>query len=148
MAENILDLSPEQVIRWLQREIEAEPSRVIWRATVEYTSEDAAEVAASDPEDDAGVHAVSKTGIVEINPVDANEGWTLRVQITDDIGEHLPEGRSAPLQPESLDLDSYHEEFLRSGSVVGDVTVIAASERAEAFANRIISDIVNDRHAA
>ena len=74
-----LELTPEQVIGWLRDEVATERVRVNWRASLEYLAGEDVEVQTADPEDDAGIHAVSKVGVRELSPRDASEGWAVRV---------------------------------------------------------------------
>ncbi|NNJ73772.1 MAG: hypothetical protein HKP56_01295 [Anderseniella sp.] len=141
-----LELTPEQVIGWLRDEIATGSARVNWRASLQYLAGDDVEVQTADPEDDAGIHAVSKVGVMEISPRDGSEGWALRVHISDSIGDHLPEDKSVSDEPEEIDLEDYYKQLIVPESAIGHVSLNLASERAEPLSGRLIADIVSNRH--
>ncbi len=141
-----LELTPEQVIGWLRDEIATGSARVNWRASLEYLAGDDVEVQTADPEDDAGIHAVSKVGVMEISPCDASEGWALRIHMSDSIGDHVPEDKSVSDEPEEIDLEDYYKQLIVPESTIGHVSLSLASERAEPLSGRLIADIVSNRH--
>jgi hypothetical protein len=148
MLEYESELNPEHLVSWVMQECDREPSRVTWQASVEYSAGDDAEVSAKDPEDDAGIHLISRIGTLEISPTESSEGWSLRVQMTDNSSERLRDDMSVPDAPEAIDLATYYREFVVPDAVTGVVTILAETEEAMDLAQRFIAEIVNDRHGA
>ena len=141
-----LDLTPDQVSGWLKDEIATGSARVNWRASIEYLAGDDVEVQTADPEDHAGIHAVSKVGVIEISPRDTSEGWVLRVHMSDSIGDHVPEDVSIWDEPQEIDLEDYYKQLIVPESAIGNVSMSLASERSEPLSDRLIADIVSNRH--
>lgn len=125
-----LDISAEQVVQWLIEETNANRSAFCVNASRSYTP---AAVPApgelglgEDEREDIG--DVAAIGMLEIGPPQRSEGWVMRICIQDALGPRLPADRSAPEQPEQIDLATFHEEFIRASRGTAFVSLDAETE--------------------
>lgn len=143
-----VDIDPEQVVRWLKAECDADPLR--FRTAASRSREQRklpTGVKTHLGEDDREeVHEVATVATLDVAPAHAGEGWQLSVVVEDEIGPHtLTAGATGEEEP--IDLDAFYGIFIRRGR--GDATVSAEVENAEARArlNRLLHLIETNRHA-
>lgn len=145
MAEYALDLDAGQIVHWLKGEAAARRRRKLdLRATREYS----AEPVPGDPEngDEPEVATLTTTGILEVQPVDVEHPWMLRIRVDDVVGSHLPEDESVPEDAEEIGLDDFYEDFIVPDTGTIYVSLVAETPEGKHAFDRILPEIVTDRH--
>ena len=146
MPEFDLDVAPAQIILWLMDELRVGHERVVWRATVTYEESREPSLEKVDPDDDAGIRAVSAIGILNIEPAGDDDGWSLTGYVRDYLGPHIPEDSSESDDPEEIEINDFFSRFIEPGSAIGHVSLKAESLAAKAHFDRLAADITTDRH--
>jgi hypothetical protein len=142
-----VDIEPEQIVAWLSDEERLHASDLLVSATRSYR---AGELSGGksrwlSEEDREELSEVLEIGLLEATPRDRPHRWALRIRVEDDIGPRLPD-EPLPESEEDIDLQTFSEEFIRSGRGLADITVEVADESAEASFDRLFNIILHDRH--
>lgn len=146
MTEYELDVAADQVVHWLKDELAAGDRRMQIRATREYASELVANLQEFGVSQDAQVASLTTIGVLEAKPVGAQSGWLLQVRVEDVVGPHTPEDESVPDGPEEIDLDDFEAEFITPDQGTFYVTVTAETPGAKRRFDRVLGDLIRDRH--
>jgi hypothetical protein len=145
--EQEIDLTPRHLIEWLRADLaRGRTGRLAVRATREFLSEPAP-LAGSGIDAEDEFEALTTVGLLEVAPRDGGAHWTLRLRIEDSIGCHLPDDGSVPDDPEELALDDFEDAFRAAGLEEGTVTLEAASVEDRRRFERLLAEMLADRHA-
>lgn len=143
-----LDLNPGHIVDWLRDDRRSGHWKHLQiSATREYGAE-----AVADPEDagigeDQDMSVLTTTGTLEISPAATHDRWVLRVQVTDDLGAHLPEDESVPEDAEEIDLEALQRDFIAADTGTVSVSVSCETRAAKDDFDRLLSEILTDRHS-
>ena len=143
-----IDITPEQVIRWLMVEGRLHAFDLLISATRSFERGELTGGASRrlDEEEREEVSEISEVGLLEVIPRQKPHIWTLRVHIEDDIGPRMPEDEPVPETEEELDLPTFYEEFIKAERGFAEVSVEVDSPAAKASFNRVLEAILTDRH--
>lgn len=143
-----LDVDPEQLIRWVMAEREANPSRFRLAANRAIETRDIPlrkELRLGD-EAREDVSDVATLATLEFAPAQ-NEGWSVTVVIEDNIGPQPVEDASEETAEEDdLDLETFFEEFIRPGRGTATIVANAQTPAAKERLSFLIADVIRDRH--
>lgn len=147
MTEYGLDVDAGQIVHWLKDDQAAGRRRKLglW-ATREYAAEPVTDLDEAGIGDEQDVAALTTTGTLEVRPCGVQHVWVLRVRIDDVVGSHLPEDESVPEDAEEIDLDTFYEDFIVSDSGTVYVSVVAETPQAKHAFDRLLSEMITDRH--
>lgn len=142
-----LDLDPGQVVRWLKAELRpgVSPFRVTARRRRETESvPENAQFHLGDAERE-DLSEIATFATLDIEPLHAGEGWRLSVIVEDETGPRLSDETDVE-EEEEIDLDTFYEDFIRTGR--GEATVIAevANSEAQKRLQPLLRAIEQDRH--
>jgi len=147
MEAYFLDLDPGQVVRWLKAEHRpgVSPFHVTARRSreVENVPEDARFHLGDVEREDLSEIATFAT--LDIEPLHADEGWRLSVIVEDEVGPRLSDEADVE-EEEEIDLDTFYEDFIRTGR--GEASVIAevANSEAQKRLQPLLRAIEQNRH--
>jgi hypothetical protein len=147
MTEYGLDVDAGQIVRWLKDDQAAGRRRKLEvRATREYADE-----AVTDPDEagigeDQDIATLTTVGTLEVRPLGVEHVWALRVRVDDVIGSHLPEDESVPEDAEEIPLDTFYTDFIAPDRGTIYVSVTTETAQAKTAFDRILSEIITDRH--
>lgn len=147
MIEYGLDVAARQIVHWLKDEqASGNINRLAVRATREYTAEPVSDLDEAGIGEDQDVAVLTTVGTLEVQPREAAHHWVLRVRIGDVVGSHLPEDESVPEDPEEIDLETFNTEFVAPDRGTVYVSVSAATPEAKEEFDRLLPEIITDRH--
>lgn len=113
MQEYALDISGEEVVRWLKKEMNEEggPLDFYEEAGVEYALEEEFDREAYGIHDGEAYDLVSFTAVLDIEPKVEFNYWILQVRVAESLG---PRRRTEeePLVPRELTVEEFEREFL------------------------------------
>ena len=134
-------------MRWLGAEKKAgRADRLDVRATREYSAEPVADPAGAGLGGDEDVAMLTTIGTLEVRPTGGGPRWTLRVRIEDEVGPHLPDDESVPEDAEEIDLEAFEADFVAPDSGTAFVSLEAETPRARQDFDRLLSEMLADRH--
>ena len=143
-----IEIAPEQVLNWLKSEIAMRPNEFSVRAEREFVAAPTLDKQSAGIAEDTDLSAVAAVGRLEVQPLDPSDGWVLRMRVEDQLGDHLPDGRSVAEQVEEIDLDTFEELFLTPADrALVETVLVAETQEAARRAGPIFSDILTDHHA-
>lgn len=148
MLEYEIDTASDQIVHWLKDEVANERPRVTYSATRNYVSDENVNLQTAGLGEEPEISSPITVGILEIGPVDTEDGWQLILRIDDDVGSHLPEDDSVSGLPEDIDLDDFRARFVSSDNGTEFVSVRVDSVEAKKRFDLLFADIVRDRHIA
>lgn len=142
-----LDLDPGQVVRWLKAELRPgfSPFHVTARRRRETESvPENARFHFGDAERE-DLSEIATFATLDIEPLHAGEGWRLSIIVEDEAGPRLSDEADVE-EEEEIDLDTFYEDFIRTGR--GEATVIAevANSEAQKRLQPLLRAIEQDRH--
>ena len=147
MTEYGLDVDAGQIVHWLKDEQAAGRRRKLeLRATREYAAEPVTDLDEAGIGDEQDVATLTTTGTLEVRPSGVEHVWALRVRVDDVVGSHLPEDESVPEDAEEIDLDTFYEDFIVPDSGTVYVSVMAETPQAKHAFDRLLSEMITDRH--
>jgi hypothetical protein len=143
-----IDLTPEQIVRWLLDEERRDAFDLLVNATRSYgvgaLSEE--ERASLDDTKDGEIGEISEVGHLEVRPRREPHRWVLRVRVEDDIGPRLPEDEAVPENEEDIDLSTFFEEFVVPNRGIADVSAEVQGSAAKISLNHILREMTTDWH--
>lgn len=142
-----LDIDPEQLVFWTRAELARRPSSLRTYATCgrEVRRFDRnSEYARADGEDE-DIHEIATVATLEISPGSSADGWSISILVEDEPGESLAEEGNELLDAE-IDLDTFHDLFLKPDRGIVYVTATVDNEAAQSRAVQFLSNVLNDRH--
>ena len=143
-----VDIAPEQILHWLRSEISARPDEFSVRVEREFAAAAPSDKADASISEDTDLTEASAIGLIEVRPADPSAGWMLRMRAEDQLGDHLPDGRSVAEGAEEIELDSFEELFLTpSGRALVETVLHADTPEAAVRAGPLFENILTDRHA-
>jgi hypothetical protein len=146
MTEYQLDVSADQIVRWLKGEIAAGRPLEI-RASREYVAEPLAEREDAGLTEETEAAVLTTVGTLEAWPVGRRDAWRLQLRIEDVMGPHLPEDESVPEEAEDIDLDTFEAEFVKPDRGTAFASVIVDSPASKRSFDQAFRRLVRDRHA-
>lgn len=149
MTEFGLDLDPRQIVHWLKDDLAAGRRRKLdLRAMREYATEPVAHPEEAGIGEDEEVASLVTVGTLEVRPVDVAHRWVLRVRVEDVVGGHLPDDESVPEDAEEIGLDAFFTDFIAPDRGTVAVTLEAETAEARHAFDRILAELVTDRHGS
>jgi hypothetical protein len=144
-----LDIDPSQVVRWLIAESDDAQARfqIQARRGTEVHQIPARKEFHLGDEEREDLSEVDTLATLQIAPANANEGWTLTVEIEDEAGPRLLEDESSIESDEPMDIRTFYDDFLRPGRGIANVVAKVADDAAESRLRGLVNSIENDRHA-
>ena len=147
MMEYGIDVDAGQIVQWLKDDLAAGRRRKLdLRATREYTAEPVTDRDEAGIGDDQEVAALTTVGTLEVRPTGVEHAWLLRVRVDDVVGSHLPEDESAPEDAEEIDFDAFYRDFIAPDSGTVQVSVLAETPEGKHAFDRLLSEMITDRH--
>lgn len=147
MTEYGLDVDAGQIVHWLKDDAAAGRRRKLYvRATREYSADPVENPEENGLGDDEEAAVLATTGILEVRPRDVEHVWVLQIRIEDVVGPHVPEDESVPEDAEEIDLDAFLVDFILPDRGTVDVTVKAETVAAKRAFDRLLNEIITDRH--
>lgn len=144
-----VEIDPDQVVRWAVAENRVAPDSLrfgAWLTTETREIPVRRELHLGDEErEDLSETATIAT--LEIGPMHANEGWTLKVIVEDETGPPLSETETAIGGERKIDLGVFYKEFIRPGRGIASVVAEAEGPAAKAHVTRLLKVIEMNRHA-
>jgi hypothetical protein len=146
MAQYELDVAADQIVQWLKAEVAA--GRRDWgiRATREFAVEPVERPAEAGLDEEPDEASLVTLGVLEVWPLGPQGGWTLQVRVEDILGPHTPEDESVPEGAEEIDLNHFEAQFLVPDRSAAFVSVEAESVQAKRRFDRVLADLVRNRH--
>lgn len=143
-----IDLTPEQIVRWLLDEDLRDAFDLLVNATRSYrTGQLSSEERGS--LDDGEEEALSETcevGILEVRPRQEPHRWVLRIRVEDDIGPRVSEDEPGAEEEEEIDLGAFYEEFIKTNRGTAEATAEVDSAAAKASISRVLGAMLKDIH--
>lgn len=147
MTEYGLDIDAAQIVHWLKDELAAGRRRKLKiRATREYSTEPVAELDEAGIGEDQDVASLTTIGTLEVQPVDVEHPWVLRVRVEDVVGPHLPEDESVPEDAEEIDLETFNSDFIAPDTGAAYVSLESETPQGKHAFDRLLSEMIVDRH--
>ena len=147
MTEYGLDVDAGQIVHWLKDDQAAGRRRKLeLRATREYAAEPVTDFDEAGIGDEQDVATLTTTGTLEVRPSGVEHVWALWVRVDDVVGSHVPEDESVPEDAEEIDLDTFYEDFIVPDSGTVYVSVMAETPQAKHAFDRLLSEMITDRH--
>jgi hypothetical protein len=148
MASIVIDLAPEQIVRWLLDEDRRDAFDLLVNATRSYRAGElsSAERASFDDGETEGLSETCEAGILEVRPRHEPHRWVLRIRVEDDIGPRVPEDEPVSEEEEEIDLDAFYEEFIKANRGTAEVIAEVDSAAAKANIGRLLSAMMKDIH--
>ena len=146
MTQYELDGSADQIVHWLMDETAGARKSFAMRATREYVSEPAADRGEAGLDDHTGTEVLMTIGVLEVWPTGLNNGWRLQIRVEDIVGPHTPEEESVSDGPEEIDMADFEADFIAPDRGTAFVTLEADTPDAKRRFDRILADVMRDRH--
>ena len=148
MVVHPLDIAAEQVVRWLQDEMETAESGLTVRATRAFATAPVSEAQRSAARlgeaEAADLDQITRIGELEVAPVPPDGGWVLRIRAEDPLGPRLPQDHAPTGRPEALTLAAFQRLFIAPGNAAIFVNVETETpedwERFQVLLERIRTD--------
>lgn len=145
VATYLIDIEPEQIVRWLMAEQQATPSLFRFdarRASEVHDLPPAAKYHLGDEERE-NLNEVDTIATLEVSPGHAAEGWTLTITVEDEAGPRAtgPEGLD-----QKMDLGTFYRQFIRSGRGIATASAEVQDAAAEQHLKNLLDAILVDRH--
>lgn len=143
-----LDIAPEQVVLWLLYEQRAGRHKLTVSASRAYEVPEIAdrELAGLGDEDREEFSDVLEIGLLEVTPPPGSPRWTLRIRFEDDVGARLPEDEPVPDGEEEIDLQTFYDAFIDAPHGTLDVSVEVENPAADGHLNKLLNEMLRDRH--
>lgn len=143
-----VDIDPGQVVRWIMAECQAAPStlRISARRTCEVQEIPVRKELHLGDEEREDLTEIATIATLEVAPVHATEGWTLKVVVEDESGPRPAQSGTEVEDEQTIDAGSFYNAFIRPGR--GNATVIAEVENAaaEKHMTDLLRAIETNRH--
>jgi hypothetical protein len=148
MQTYLIDIDPEQLVRWIIAELEASPSKfktIARRATEARDLPIRKELRLGDEERD-DLNETATVATLEIAPAHPADGWLLTVKVEDEIGPRMIDETSVSEDEREIGAGAFYHEFIRPGRGNTNATAEVEDEAAKARLTRILEDIETNRH--
>ncbi len=144
-----VEIDPEQVVRWVVAENRIAPHslRVGAWLTAETREIPVRREFHLGDEEREDLSETATIATLEIAPVHADEGWTLKVIVEDEAGPRMTETETAIGGEQKIDPGVFYKEFIRSERGIASVVAEVEGPAAEAHISRLVHAIETDRHA-
>lgn len=145
-----VDLDPAQVVRWIKSEHETSPSmfRIAARRSREVREIPLRRELHLGDEEREDLSEIATVATLEIAPVQASEGWSLRVVVEDEIGPRISEGGMTSEEEQQIDLGTFYHEFIRPGRGSANVIAEVDGPTARARVTGLLHAIEKNRHGS
>ena len=144
-----INVDPAQVVRWLKVECEAAPSafKIDARRTKEMRQIPVRREDHLGDEEREDLTEIASVATLEIAPVHASDGWTLRIVVEDEVGPRISDRGIAAEGEQRIDLATFYNEFIGPGR--GNAFVVSEVEgpAARARVSYLLNAIETNRHA-
>lgn len=142
-----LDVDPQQLVRWILAEYAAVPSTFRLTATrrreVREITRREAHLGEQERED---LTEIATIAALEIAPVNASDGWLLRVVVEDEAGPRVWDGDEGGEGDQRIDVGTFYTAFIRPERGVANVTAEVEGSVAKARVTRLIHIIEKNHH--
>jgi len=143
-----VDIDAGQVVRWLRKELKADPSRFrvtgwLSRETEKIPRRRELRLGDEERED---LSEVATVATLDIAPVDGSEGWRLSVVVEDEAGPHISDRGPRERAERPIDLETFYREFIRPDRGTANVTAEARDSAARDLLTALIDAIEENRH--
>jgi hypothetical protein len=109
MEQHIIEIAPEQVVRWLKAEIAARPDAFDIMTERDFIVAEIGNPEAVGIDDETDIGEGAAIGLMEIRPMHPPKDWVLRVRAEDELAEHVPLDHSVWDTPEEIDLQTFED---------------------------------------
>lgn len=145
-----IDIEAEQIVRWLLAEQKTNRPFFrydAWRAAEVRDLPTRANLHLGDEERE-DLSEVATIATLEIVPAHASDGWTLKITVEDELGPRVPGRAAAVASEQQIDLDTFYQQFIRSGRGTATATAEVHDAAAERRLKQLLDAVLVDRHAA
>lgn len=143
-----VDADPEQIVRWVMEEHQATPAalRLFARRSMEARDIPAKAEFRFGDEEREDLNEIATLATLEIAPAHDADGWRLTVLIEDELGPRVADDRLTVEPEEEIEVETFYQEFIRTGR--GSATVVAEADSpiAKARVTRLLSAIERNVH--
>jgi hypothetical protein len=138
-----VDIDPGQLVRWIMEEHQGAPARfrTVARREVEVRDIPARRELHLGDEEREDLTEVDTVATLEIAPAHAADGWALTVVVEDEADPRLPDKSPLGSGGEQIDLQTFYNEFIRSGRGIANVEVEVADDVAATRVVQLISNV-------
>lgn len=148
METYLVDIDPQQIVRWVKTECDAAPS--IFKITASRRMEVREipvrrETHFGDQERE-DLTEIATIATLEIAPVNAGDGWLLSVVVEDEAGPRVSDGETGGEGGQQIDLGTFYNEFIRTGRGIANVTAQVESPVGRARVTRLLHMIEKNLH--
>jgi hypothetical protein len=143
-----LDIDPRQLVRWIKAEYAAVPStfRVTAARTREVREIPARRETHLGDQEREDLTEIATIATLEIAPINASDGWLLRVVVEDEAGPRVSDGDEGSEGEQRIDVGTFYNEFIRTERGVANVIAEVEGPVAKARVTRLIHMIEKNLH--
>lgn len=134
-----IDLEPSQFMLWLLNPDNVEQFDLDVRVTRSFEPRAVPGGADLDVSDRDDLHDIMEIGLVEVVPRKRPGLWTIRLRVEDDAGSRLPDDGPVPEGEETIDLETFFDEFFRSERGVSELGAEVESAAAREDLEAVLS---------
>jgi hypothetical protein len=142
-----VDIDSGQIVRWIKAENELAPHsfRIAAARKQELQALPTGKETHFGDEEQEDLSEVTTIATLEIAPIDASDGWLLRIVAADEAGPRIADSDGMGEGESQIDLGTFYEEFIRSERGIADVVAEVDSPAAKGRLTRFLKRIERDR---
>ena len=144
------DIDPKQIVRWFKAECEAAPSsfRISARRGREMREIPSRTEFHLGDEEREDLSEIATIATLEIAPAHATDGWSLTIELEDEIGPRVGRGETTAEGEQPIDLGVFFSEFIRPDRGLATVSAAVEGPAARRRLDRLLAMIETNRHGA